>query len=63
MDKPYLLPEELAERWQVSTRLVRKLLHEKQLTGYKIGGMWRIRPQDVYEYEKRQRNTTSARHV
>ena len=56
MDKPYLKPEEVAERWEVSRGLVCKLLREGQLVGAKIGHVWRIRPCDVYDFEKRTRN-------
>lgn len=57
MEKSYLKPDEVAARWGVSKGLVCKLLRENQLVGSKFGSAWRIRPCDVYDYEKRTRNT------
>ena len=57
MEKQYLRPEEVAECWDVSRGLVCKLLREGKLTGAKVGGVWRVRPCDIYDYEKRVRNS------
>lgn len=54
-EKAYLRPEDIAERWQVSPGTIRELLRTGRLVGAKLGGQWRIRMCDVYDYEKRQR--------
>lgn len=54
IDRPYT-PERLAERWDCSPDLVRKLLAEGALQGFRLGGkLWRITPQAVEAYECQQ---------
>ena len=47
-----LTPESLAERWQVSPALIRKMLAKGDLPGFRLGGkLWRIRQADVEAIE------------
>lgn len=46
-------PETLAERWQCSTGVIYRMLSSGQLPGFKIGKLWRIRAEDVEEFESR----------
>jgi len=51
--RPYT-PETLAERWQCSAPHIYRLLNSGQLPGFKLGGkLWRVRAEDVEEYESR----------
>ena len=42
----------LAERWQVSVRTVRRLIHSKQITIHRVGRQVRIARVDVIDFER-----------
>ena len=43
MEEPeYLTPEQAAQKLQLHTKTVRRLLNEGKLPGQRIGGHWRI---------------------
>ena len=47
--RPYT-PETLAERWECSPELIRRMLKSGELQGFKVGGkLWRIRYEVVEE--------------
>ena len=49
--RPYT-PATLAERWECSPEHVRRLLNTGQLEGFRLGDkLWRIRVEDVEEFE------------
>ncbi|WP_247712085.1 helix-turn-helix domain-containing protein [Qipengyuania qiaonensis] len=50
MAKPYT-PASLADRWGCSTTLIYDLLNSKQLPGFKLGKLWRIKADAVEAYE------------
>jgi len=43
------------ERWHCDDRLVRKLLRERQLEYYRLGGEIRIKARDIIAYETKNR--------
>jgi excisionase family DNA binding protein len=51
VERPYT-PERLAERWECSPSLVRKMLETRALQGFKVGGkLWRIPAGEVDRFE------------
>lgn len=46
-----LTPQQVADKWQVSSTMVTKLLRSGQLKGFRIGTCWRIRSEDMLDYE------------
>jgi excisionase family DNA binding protein len=51
MDTP-LTPEEVAERWKCEAQLVRRLLKNGNLEGFKVGSHWRILPSKLVSFEE-----------
>lgn len=50
-------PATLAARWGCSDTLIYDLLNSGKLRSFRIGKLWRIRPEWVEEYEQCQTNT------
>lgn len=46
---------DLAARWQVSTRTVRRMIARDELPATRIAGQWRVMPADVAALEQRNR--------
>ena len=42
--------EEVAEILKVSVQTVRKLIAEKKLRAFRVGGQWRVRKEDLDAY-------------
>jgi excisionase family DNA binding protein len=59
---PTLTPQEFAKLYSVSLRVVMRMLHDGRLTAVDVAAgrgrnkRWRIRPQDVAEFEHRRLN-------
>lgn len=47
---PPLSVADLAEAWSTSTQVVRRLLKDGELCGFKIGRSWRVFPADAERY-------------
>ena len=47
--------DQIADRWRVSGKTVRRLIDRGDLRHVRIGGQKRLRPEDVLEYETRER--------
>ncbi|GGA13779.1 MULTISPECIES: helix-turn-helix domain-containing protein [Salipiger] len=48
--RPYT-PDDLAARWGCSGETVRNMIREGELPAFRVGRMYRIRPEIVEEYE------------
>ena len=46
-----LTPKDVAQMWQVSDRTVQKLCETGELRAFRVGRMFRIRPEDVETFE------------
>lgn len=46
-----LTPEQVAGRWQVSARTVRRLCDQGRLRAVRVGGQWRVSAEAVERYE------------
>jgi excisionase family DNA binding protein len=57
--RPYS-PTQLAERWEVDPLLVERLCRTGKLRSMRVGGAYRIKPEWVDEYERKNRSTTVA---
>jgi hypothetical protein len=53
--EPLLTLQDLAARWQVSLKSVRRIVGRGDLKVHRIGHQIRISPEDAATYEKRQR--------
>jgi excisionase family DNA binding protein len=42
--------EEVAEILKVSVQTIRKLIAEKKLRAFRVGGQWRVRKEDLDKY-------------
>ena len=51
----YFTPKDLAERYRLSERQITHLARVGYLPGFKIGKLWRFKPEDVAAWEGRQR--------
>lgn len=50
----FFKPSELATRWRLHTMTIIRMLHSKQIYGFKIGEKsWRIPISAVHEYEEK----------
>lgn len=47
---PPLSVAELARTWATSTQVVRRLLKDGELSGFKVGRSWRVFPVDAERY-------------
>lgn len=47
--------EEVAKRLRVNERTVQRLLERRELTGYKVGRIWRVDLLDLEDYVNRQK--------
>ena len=45
--------DELAETWDVSRRTVERLINRGELDAFKVGDTWRIRQEQIADYEKK----------
>jgi excisionase family DNA binding protein len=45
-----LSPQDVAERLKMSLKTVYRRLHERKIKSSKLGGQWRIRPEDLEDY-------------
>jgi excisionase family DNA binding protein len=52
----FLTLKQIAERWQVSEKTVRRLISRNVIKVHRIGGQIRIIEEDLVAYEKVQRN-------
>jgi excisionase family DNA binding protein len=52
----FLSSDELADRWQVSTRTVKRLVDRRQIHFVRIGRQIRFKLSDVLAYEKKMRS-------
>jgi len=55
MERRLLTVDQTAERLQVSSRWVRRILREGHLKGVKIGKLWRVEPEALEDYIKARR--------
>lgn len=53
-----LTVKEVAEKLRLSEEAVRRLLRSNVLHGYTVQGSWRVEPEDLADYLKRQANFT-----
>ena len=51
MDTPSLSIEDIARRYNVSAAAVHGWITRGKLTGYKLGGTWRVKESDVAAFE------------
>lgn len=49
-----LFPAQLAKRWDCSTTLIYDLLNSGDLSGFRLGKLWRIRAEAVVAYAEGQ---------
>lgn len=54
--EPLLTPQDLAARWQVSLKSVRRIVARGELKVHRIGAQLRFSEADVTAYEKLQRS-------
>lgn len=48
----YYTAKQIAERWQCSTKHVRRAIESGALPAYKLGGILRVGVDDLYRYER-----------
>lgn len=53
--------EEAAYFMNLSTRTIYRKVHEGELLAYKVGGVWRLEPQLVYEYVQQNKRVGAIR--
>lgn len=54
-DRRYVSPQELARRWSVEDRTIRKWVEAGVLPAHRLGQkLWRIDAQDAREFEQRE---------
>ena len=58
-DERRYTPQELALLWQCSIDVIYDLLNHGKLIGFKVGSNWRIRHDEVLNYENDPRNRPS----
>ena len=51
MESLIMTPKEVAERWGIDERTVRRYLNAGKLRGFKLGTHWRVTLERVREYE------------
>lgn len=51
---------ELAATWSTSEQVIRRLLHDGELRGVKIGRSWRVFPQDAASFVEARSNRSST---
>lgn len=52
---PCLTIKEVAERLNCSVRTVERMIHTREIIGFKVGADWRIRPENLERWiEKRE---------
>jgi excisionase family DNA binding protein len=51
-DPAHLTPKEVAASWRCHPDTVLELLRSGELPGFKIGRVWRVKVEDVREYER-----------
>ncbi|MDZ4042536.1 MAG: helix-turn-helix domain-containing protein [Eubacteriales bacterium] len=56
-----LTPEEVAERLKVKPRTVGEWLRSGMLTGVKIGGIWRVKEEDLEAFIEERRGPGRSR--
>jgi excisionase family DNA binding protein len=56
MPEEFMTVEEVATLLRLSVETVKRLLRQKQIPGYKIGGTWRIDRSDFAEYLAKRKN-------
>lgn len=54
-DDPLMTPQQVADRWGMSSKWVRNQANAKTLAGIRFGTEWRFYLSDVLEYERRSR--------
>lgn len=47
---PLLTLEETADHCRVSTKTIRRWIHDRHLPAVKLGGQWRVRPEDLRHF-------------
>jgi len=57
MSRPLLTLEEAAQRLKTSKYSVRRWIDEGKLVGTKIGGEWRVDPDDLEEFIRKGKTT------
>ena len=55
MKEQLLTPAQVGERLQVTERTVYQWLRNGRLVGFKLGRLWRIRPEDLEDFLDRAR--------
>lgn len=53
--------EEAAYFMNLSTRTIYRKVYEGELLAYKVGGVWRLEPQLVYEYVQQNKRVGAIR--
>lgn len=53
MDNEIYTPDELAERWRITPQIVRRMLRNNEIVGFRLRGLWRVRRDEVERYERR----------
>ena len=56
-EKPYT-PDTLAERWGCSAQTVRNIISQGDLPAFRVGRLFRIKPEAVEEYECQQKSAS-----
>jgi excisionase family DNA binding protein len=51
---------EAAQRLQVSTRTLHRMIRNSELPAFKVGGQWRLREAQLYQWIEHQENPSSA---
>jgi excisionase family DNA binding protein len=57
VDEKFLRPDEIAKQLDVEVETVRAWLRRGELTGYKLGNDWRVKPTDLQSFLEKRRNT------
>jgi excisionase family DNA binding protein len=50
----YWTPEQVAERFKVSSETIRRMIRQKRLTAIKFGSTWRISETAIQQYIEQQ---------
>jgi excisionase family DNA binding protein len=52
-ERPFLTVRELAQRWNVSDRTIRRQVKARLLAGFRVGKQLRFDPAVIKDYERR----------
>lgn len=59
-DERLLIPEQVADRLQVSVQTIYTWIRSGYLPSIKVGRLWRIRPEDLEDFIRQQKHQGSS---